>query len=126
MQPVNRREFLAMAAALPLIQTQSAQGAQNAQTNRLGTTSMFVCMHEASSGRYDFKTAMEGYAKAGIRGVEPDLAQIGMNRRRWIIAGSSSNLDKSAGLKAAHSPVFDGTFCYRLLRSARRRSLTSE
>ena len=31
--------------------------------------SMFVCMHEASSDRFDFKTAMEGYAKAGIRAV---------------------------------------------------------
>src|SRR5262245_61318792 len=72
MEPLNRREFLAVAAALPPLM----QANQSAQTNRIGTKSMFVSMHEASSGRYDFKTAMEGYAKAGIRGVEPDLAKV--------------------------------------------------
>ena len=72
MQDLNRREFLAMAAVLPPL----VQASQPAQTNRIGTTSMFVSMHEASSARYDFKTAMEGYAKAGIKGVEPDLAKV--------------------------------------------------
>ena len=67
MHEVNRREFLAMAAvAAPLMQTN-----RPAETNRIGTTSMFVSMHEASSARYDFKTAMEGYAKAGIRPSNP-------------------------------------------------------
>jgi hypothetical protein len=37
---------------------------------------MFVSMHEASSARFDFKTAMEGYAKAGIRAVEVDLTKV--------------------------------------------------
>jgi hypothetical protein len=59
MEQVSRREFLLMAAALPPLM----QGNQATQTNRIGTTSMFVCMHEASSARYDFKPAMEGYAK---------------------------------------------------------------
>src|SRR5262245_20685052 len=72
MEPVNRREFLAIAAALPPLM----QANQASPTNRIGTKSMFVRMHEASSARYDFKTAMEGYAKAGIRGVEPDLAKV--------------------------------------------------
>jgi hypothetical protein len=70
MEPVNRREFLAIAAALPPLM----QANQASPTNRIGTKSMFVSMHEASSARYDFKTAMEGYAKAGIRGVEPEFA----------------------------------------------------
>ncbi len=69
---MQRREFMAMAAALPPLM-QSNTGALK---NRLGTTSMFVSMHEASSGRYDFKTAMEGYAKAGIKAVEPDLLKV--------------------------------------------------
>src|SRR5258706_12553648 len=73
MQSVNRREFLAMAAAIPPLMQQRQT---TPQVNRLGTTSMFVCMHEASSGRYDFKTAVEGYAKAGIRAVEPDLGKV--------------------------------------------------
>ena len=40
------------------------------------SASMFVCMHEASSDRFDFKAAMEGYAKAGIRAVEPALVKV--------------------------------------------------
>jgi 2-keto-myo-inositol isomerase len=70
MEPVNRREFVAMAALAPLIQT-----AQTPQTSPAGG-GMFVCMHEASSDRFDFKTAMEGYAKAGIRAVEPNLMKV--------------------------------------------------
>jgi sugar phosphate isomerase/epimerase len=63
MEHVNRREFLTLAAAAPLMQTTQPG-------------SMFVCMHEASSDRFDFRTAMEGYAKAGIRAVEPQLAKV--------------------------------------------------
>jgi sugar phosphate isomerase/epimerase len=37
---------------------------------------MFVCMHQGSSEGFDFKTAMEGYAKAGIRAVEPNLVKV--------------------------------------------------
>jgi len=35
-----------------------------------------VCMHEASSDRFDFRAAMEGYAKAGVRYVEPNLLKV--------------------------------------------------
>jgi hypothetical protein len=62
-EPVDRREFLALAAAAPLMQAPRS-------------SSMFVCMHEISSDRFDFKTAMEGYAKAGIRAVEPLLVKV--------------------------------------------------
>lgn len=65
MDHLNRREFLVVAAAVPpLIQTPAASG------------SLFVCMHEISSDSFDFKTAMEGYAKAGIRAVEPALTKV--------------------------------------------------
>jgi sugar phosphate isomerase/epimerase len=33
-------------------------------------------MHEASSDGFDFRAAMEGYAKAGIRAVEPALIKV--------------------------------------------------
>ncbi len=65
MDALNRREFIAVAAALPpLVQAAAA------------APSMTVCMHEASSDRIDFKTAMEGYSKAGIRAVEPQLTKV--------------------------------------------------
>jgi hypothetical protein len=48
MEPLNRREFMALAALLPLLQSQPDNGA------------MFVCIHETSSARFDFKTAVEG------------------------------------------------------------------
>ena len=64
MEAVNRREFIAAAAALPPLMQATA------------TSSIIVCMHEASSDRIDFKTAMEGYSKAGIRAVEPQLAKV--------------------------------------------------
>ena len=98
MEAVNRREFLAMAAAIPaLMQSNPA-----AQSNRIGTTSMFVCMHEASSARYDFKTAMEGYAKAGIRGVEPDLTKVREFTMKESPAAARRLLD-DLGLKAVSS-----------------------
>ena len=95
MHEVNRREFLAIAAvAAPLMQTN-----RPAETNRIGTTSMFVSMHEASSARYDFKTAMEGYAKAGIRAVEPDLAKVREFAMKESPAAARRLLD-DLGLKA--------------------------
>jgi sugar phosphate isomerase/epimerase len=35
-----------------------------------------VCMHQASADKFDFRTAMEGWAKAGIRAVEPNLMKV--------------------------------------------------
>src|SRR6185503_11797343 len=98
MHEVNRREFLAMAAvAAPLMQTN-----RPAETNRIGTTSMFVSMHEASSARYDFKTAMEGYAKAGIKAVEPDLMKVREFAMKESPAAAKKLLD-DLGLKAVSS-----------------------
>lgn len=61
---MNRREFVALAAGAPLL----AQTRPEAQ-------GPFVCMHEISSGTFDFRSAMEGYAKAGVRAVEVVLAK---------------------------------------------------
>src|SRR6185295_8138512 len=67
MDELNRREFLAAAVAAPAV----AQAARPAQASRSG--GLVVCMHEATSDRFDFQAAMEGWAKAGIRAVEPNL-----------------------------------------------------
>ena len=60
MPELKRRDFLALAAVPMLL----PQRGQTPQPSRLGT-GLMVCMHEASSERFDFRTAMEGYAKAG-------------------------------------------------------------
>ena len=60
---MNRREFLTAAAAGPLL----AQAPRPAPP--------FVCIHEVSSSSFDFRSAMEGYSKAGIRAVEVVLAK---------------------------------------------------
>jgi hypothetical protein len=62
MKPLDRRKFLVLAAVPAVAQT--------------GASSLFVCMHEASSAGFDFRAAMEGYAKAGIRAVEVMLTKV--------------------------------------------------
>jgi 2-keto-myo-inositol isomerase len=73
MDNMSRRDVLALAAAPVLMQAGRA-ASKNVSPRAAGT--MFVCMHEASSEKFDFKTAMEGYAKAGIRAVEPNLLKV--------------------------------------------------
>jgi len=92
MQPLNRREFLA-AAAVPLMQTRGG-----------GTASggMFVCIHEASSERFDFRTAMEGYAKAGIRATEVVLTKVREFAQKESPAAAKRLLD-DLGLKPVSS-----------------------
>ena len=70
------------------------------QTARPG--SMFVCMHEASSDRFDYRTAMEGYAKAGIRAVEPSLLKVREFAQKESPAAARRLLD-DLGLRAASS-----------------------
>jgi 2-keto-myo-inositol isomerase len=62
----NRREFLVAAAAAPLLLAQSAATPGG----------LFLSMHEATSGGFDFRAAMEGYAKAGVRAVEITLPKL--------------------------------------------------
>jgi sugar phosphate isomerase/epimerase len=37
---------------------------------------IYACIHQASTARFDFKTSVEGIAKAGIRAVEVDLQKV--------------------------------------------------
>ena len=59
-------------------------------------------MHEASSDRFDFRTAMEGYAKAGIRAVEPQLTKVREFAQKESVAAAKRLLD-DLGLKAVSS-----------------------
>jgi sugar phosphate isomerase/epimerase len=87
---MNRREFVALAAAAPTLLQNTPSG------------SLFVCMHEASSDRFDFRAAMEGYAKAGIRAVEPQLTKVREFAQKESVAAARRLLD-DLGLKAASS-----------------------
>ena len=91
MEQLNRREFMALAAVPPVL-----------QATQPGSGSMFVSMHEASSARFDFKTAMEGYAKAGIGAVEPDLTKVREFAQKESPAQARRLLD-DLGLKAVSS-----------------------
>jgi sugar phosphate isomerase/epimerase len=71
---LNRRSFLALAAAPVLLPVPAAQRGQAPQP--AARSGLQVCMHEASSENFDFRAAMEGYAKAGVRLVEPNLLKV--------------------------------------------------
>ena len=86
---MNRREFVALAAVPALMQTRPSG-------------SLTLCMHEASSDRFDFRTAMEGYAKAGIRAVEPQLTKVREFAQKESVAAAKRLLD-DLGLKAVSS-----------------------
>lgn len=85
---MNRREFLAATAATPLL----------AQPPR--PSALTVCVHQVSSNGFDYKTAMEGYAKGGIRAVEVVLAKAKEFADKESPAAARRLLD-DLGLKAA-------------------------
>ncbi|HVZ23708.1 MAG TPA: sugar phosphate isomerase/epimerase family protein [Vicinamibacterales bacterium] len=70
---LNRRQFFALAAAPAILQVAGRRpGGRTAPTS----TKLTICMHEASADKFDFRTAMEGWAKAGIKAVEPNLVKV--------------------------------------------------
>jgi len=69
MSTLDRRNFLTLAGA-------AAVAAAAPLVSKAADPVMFVSIHEASSEGFDFKTAMEGYAKAGIKAVEPTLPKV--------------------------------------------------
>ena len=86
---LNRREFVAAAAAPAFLQPTRSMP-------------LIVCMHETSSERFDFRAAMEGYAKAGIRAVEPSLTKVREFAQKESAAAARRLLD-DLGLKAVSS-----------------------
>lgn len=95
MSELTRRDFFGV-AALPLL-LQQGRGAQPAAST---ANALHVCMHEATSERFDFRTAMEGYAKAGIRYVEPNLLKVREFAQKESVAAAKKLLD-DLGLKVA-------------------------
>jgi sugar phosphate isomerase/epimerase len=90
---MNRREFLAAAAVPALVQTRGPQ---------LPAQGIYVCMHGASSDRFDYRTSLEGWAKAGIRAVEPNLLKAREFAQKESPAAARRVLD-DLGLKAVSS-----------------------
>ncbi len=92
METVDRRTFIALAAAAapPLMSGQTGSGG------------MFPCMHGASSAKFDYKAQMEGWAKAGIKAVEPDLNKVREFAQKESPAKAKQLLD-DLGLKAVSS-----------------------
>src|SRR5438046_2505488 len=89
MDRLNRREFVGLAAVPAFMQTKSS-------------ASLVVSMHETSSETFDFQSAMRGYAKAGIRAVEPSLAKVREFGQKESPAAARRLLD-DLGLKAVSS-----------------------
>lgn len=52
-----------------------AAGAASSKTKAADASGLIVCMHGITSSGFDFRTCMEGWAKAGIKAAEPDLVK---------------------------------------------------
>jgi sugar phosphate isomerase/epimerase len=98
MKPVNRREFAAITAA-GLVAGVARSAPAKAQETGGG---MFVCMHGATGSMHDFQTTMEGWARAGIRAVEPDLPNVRQFTQRESPQAARRMLD-DLGLRAVSS-----------------------
>jgi sugar phosphate isomerase/epimerase len=99
MEPKNRREFLAAAAAMPLAVRAFAQGRGVQSATPTAPKGMFVSIHQASTARFDFKTSCEGISKAGVRAVEVDIAKIQQFAQTESLPKAKQLLD-DLGLKA--------------------------
>ena len=86
-----------MAAAVPAVMQAQAKSSGGARPGAI-----VVCMHEATSDKFDFRAAMEGWAKAGIRAVEPNLLKVREFGRKESPAAARRLLD-DLGLKAVSS-----------------------
>ena len=96
MTDFTRRDFLGMAAATAAL----SQAPLDAQSKPGG--GLFVCMHGASSDRFDFRAQMEGWAKAGIRAVEPSLVKVREFAQKESVAAAKRLLD-DLGLRPVSS-----------------------
>ncbi len=69
MTHIDRREFIALSAGASAI----AAGVGSSRSLAASSSAMFMCMHGMTSAGFDFRTKMEGWARAGITAAEPDL-----------------------------------------------------
>ncbi len=99
MSGINRRDFMTVSAGV----TALAAGAASLPKARAADSSgLIVCMHGITSSGADFRTCMEGWARAGIKAAEPDL----IKAREFEMtngAGSARKLMDDLGLKAYSS-----------------------
>jgi 2-keto-myo-inositol isomerase len=82
--------------------TALAAGAGVHKAKAADASELIVCMHGITSSEFDFRTCMEGWAKAGIKAAEPDLAKA----REWEMAngaGSARKVMDDLGLTAYSS-----------------------
>ena len=82
--------------------TAAATVAGSSTTSAASNSDMFICMHGATSNGFDFRAAMEGWARAGITAAEPDLPMA----RVFEDAngpGSARRLMDDLGIRAASS-----------------------
>jgi hypothetical protein len=63
---------------------------------------LFVCIHQASTSRHDFKTSVEGIAKAGVRAVEVDIAKVRQFAQAESVATAKRLMD-DLGVKPVSS-----------------------
>jgi 2-keto-myo-inositol isomerase len=99
MSGINRRDFMAVSAGVTAV---AAGAASMNKAKAADTSGLIVCMHGITSSEFDFRTCMEGWAQAGIKAAEPDLAKA----REWEMAngaGSARKLMDDLGLMAYSS-----------------------
>ncbi len=96
---MQRRDFIngvvagTVAWSLPGHGDASPQVAAKQGERPAGGSGLFVCIHQASTSRYDFRTSVEGIAKAGVRAVEVDIAKIRQFAKAESVASAKRLMD---------------------------------
>jgi sugar phosphate isomerase/epimerase len=96
---MQRRDFIngvvagAVAWSLPRPSDAAPQVAVKQGGSPAGGSGLFVCIHQASTSRYDFRTSVEGIAKAGVRAVEVDIAKIRQFAKAESVASAKRLMD---------------------------------
>jgi 2-keto-myo-inositol isomerase len=98
MSGINRRDFMALSTAV----TTLAGAVTLNKATAADTSGLIMCMHGVTSDGFDFRTTMEGWARAGVKAAEPDLVKA----RQWEQdngAGTARRLMDDLGLTAYSS-----------------------
>src|SRR5688500_8413513 len=94
---MKRRDFInaavagTVACSLPRLTQALSTAAAQAPAGSAG--GWFVSIHQASTSRYDFRTSVEGIAKAGVRAVEFDIAKVREFAKTESVAAAKRLLD---------------------------------
>jgi 2-keto-myo-inositol isomerase len=102
MTDLNRRNFIALSASVSAGVSALVAGVGSTNSMAASSSGMFVCMHGATSNGFNFRTAMEGWARAGITAAEPDLP-IARTFEQANGAGSARRLMDDLGIRAVSS-----------------------